>query len=234
MEEGGCEPGAAKPKAQSLRAPVLEGGACPCFWPPSLSTPAAASVSANCASEGQVQCFGWRQGIRGTEWGQVLLGGKRTPPPPIGAELGGVPSPLLQQPARVPGKEAGDTSRRNHPFSLAMATFVGLQPQPGLRLSPATRRLGDLHKPQASALPPASQEGCSIRGAPRVSLALSVSKPLAPALSHSPEISRDGVALGGRRTNLHSLSDGGRGRAPSVPRTNGWKSGACHWLELSK
>lgn len=159
---------------------------------------------------------------------------EKGPPPPIGAELGGVPSPLLQQPARVPGKEAGDMSRRNHPFSLAMATFVGLQPQPGLRLSPATRRLGDLHKPQASALPPASQEGCSIRGAPRVSLALSVSKPLAPALSHSPEISRDGVALGGRRTNLHSLSDGGRGRAPSVPRTNGWKSGACHWLELSK
>lgn len=183
---------------------------------------------------GPSSMFWLAPGHQGHGVGPSALGRKKDPPAPIGAELGGVPSPLLQQPARVPGKEAGDTSRRNHPFSLAMATFVGLQPQPGLRLSPATRRLGDLHKPQASALPPASQEGCSIRGAPRVSLALSVSKPLAPALSHSPEISRDGVALGGRRTNLHSLSDGGRGRAPSVPRTNGWKSGACHWLELSK
>lgn len=183
---------------------------------------------------GPSSMFWLAPGHQGHGVGPSALGRKKDPPPPIGAELGGVPSPLLQQPARVPGKEAGDTSRRNHPFSLAMATFVGLQPQPGLRLSPATRRLGDLHKPRASALPPASQEGCSIRGAPRVSLALSVSKPLAPALSHSPEISRDGVALGGRRTNLHSLSDGGRGRAPSVPRTNGWKSGACHWLELSK
>ena len=137
-----------------------------------MSMTATACVTESCTSKGQVQCFGWHQGSRGTEWGQELWGGERTPPshPHHGLRAGGgrdLTSPSSSLPAPREGGRAYTWRRNHHPFSLAMPPSWSVNPSPaqprpravGWKLSSVTSRLGDLHKPLASAFLSVSGEG---------------------------------------------------------------------------
>lgn len=133
-----------------------------------MSMTATACVTESCTSKGQVQCFGWHQGSRGTEWGQELWGGERTPhpTPTMGSGLGEAEQRPPQQPsAPREGGRAYAWRRNHHPFSLTMAALVECQPQPSpapglvVSLGSITSRLGDLHKPLASAFLSVSGEG---------------------------------------------------------------------------